>query len=109
LCDRRFEPSPQQPPYLNLAGNRFLQNQLKTTIMKAFVSKLSESGKTMYVGAKINQYAIGYDFGWCSNPSKLEKGDDVPDFNPTGRITMLDKDGNVLKHKDGNEVKQWVF
>lgn len=107
MCDRGFDPSPQQPPYLNLAGKCL--SALKTTIMKAIVSKLSESGKTMYVGAKINQYSIGYEFGWCANPSGLEKGADVPDFNPTGRITMLDKDGKILKHKDGNEVKQWVF
>ena len=77
--------------------------------MKAIVSKLSESGKTMYVGAKINQYSIGYEFGWCANPSGLEKGADVPDFSPVGRVAMLDKDGKILKHKDGNEVKQWVF
>jgi hypothetical protein len=82
---------------------------VKTIKMKAIVTKLSESGKTMYVGAKINQYSIGYEFGWCANPAGLEKGADVPNFNPTGRVSMLDKEGNVLKHKDGNEVKQWVF
>lgn len=77
--------------------------------MKAIVSKVSDSGKTMYVGAKISQYSIGYEFGWCANPAGLEKGADVPNFNPKGRVAMLDKEGNILKHKDGNEVKQWVF
>jgi len=77
--------------------------------MKAIVSKVSPSGKTIYVGAKVNEYAIGYQFGWCANPGKLDKGDDVPNFHPIGRATMVDKDGNVMKHKDGNEVKQWLF
>lgn len=77
--------------------------------MKAIVTKISDSGKTMYVGAKVNEYAIGYEFGWCANPNGLKKGDDVPNFNPKGRVAMLDKDGKILKHKDGNEVKQWVF
>ena len=77
--------------------------------MKAIVCKVSDSGKTMLVGCKVNEYTIGYNFAWCANPAKLAKGDDVPNFNPKGTTEVVDKDGKSVLHKDGSPVLNWVF
>ena len=77
--------------------------------MKAIVCKVSESGKTMLVGCKVSKYTVGYQFGWCSNPDGLKKGDDVVDFSPKNTIECIGKDGKVVKHKDGTPVLNWVF
>ena len=42
-----------------------------------YVTKVSKTGKSIYVAFKRNKYQTGYVFGWCSNPDELAKGDDV--------------------------------
>ena len=77
--------------------------------MKATVSKLSKSGKTMLVKCKSDKYEIGLKFGWCANPDGLKKGDDVLDFNPKGTAQIYDEDGKPLTYANGEPLLKWVF
>ncbi len=79
-------------------------------ISEAIVTKVTESGKSMYVGAKTSKYESGYTFGWCANPDGLKKGDtlNTKEFTPVGREAMHKEDGPVL-HEDGSPVMRWVF
>lgn len=77
--------------------------------MDILVAKISESGKTMLVGVR-NEFNIAYQFGWCRNPGGFSKGDKIPAerFQPKG-LAPIQRDGEVLKHKDGTPVMQWQF
>ena len=75
----------------------------------AKVCKVSSTGNSIYVQFKRNKYQQGFAFGWCSNPDKLVKGDDVPDFNPKGRVQLLGEDDKEMVHTDGQPVMGWVF
>ena len=79
-------------------------------ISKAIVTKVTESGKSIYVGAKTSKYVSGYTFGWCANPDNNKKDDelDTKEFCPVGRVPMYKEDGAVL-HEDGSPVMQWIF
>ena len=74
-----------------------------------YVTKVSSTGKSIYVAFKRNKYQQGFAFGWCSNPDALAKGDDVPDFHPKNRVPMMSVEGEPLLHTDGSPVMQWVF
>ena len=76
--------------------------------MEAKVFKLSESGKTMLVGAKTSKYSVGYTFGWCANPGNVA-GDVLNDFNPVGTTDIFDENGVQITAKNGEPIKQWVF
>jgi hypothetical protein len=75
--------------------------------MEAIVNKLSPTGKTMLVQLKVNKYQIGYTFGWASNPG-CKPGDVLTDFAPKGQEPAT-KDGEIVRHKDGEPVMRWVF
>lgn len=79
-------------------------------ISEAIVTKVTESGKSIYVGAKTSKYESGYTFGWCANPDNNKKGDklNIHEFTPVGREAMFNEDGAVL-HTDGSPVMRWVF
>lgn len=74
-----------------------------------YVTKVSSTGKSIYVAFKRNKYQTGFAFGWCSNPDSLAKGDDVQDFYPKNRVPMMSVEGEPLLHTDGSPVMQWVF
>lgn len=79
--------------------------------MKALVAKVSETGKTMMVGIKTNEFQIGYTFGWCANPEgKYKKGDEIDGFPmPTSQIQAINEKGEAVFHEDGSPVMRWVF
>ena len=78
--------------------------------MKAIVSKVSPSGKTMLVGAQSSEFSIGYEFGWCRNPQeKFKKGDVIDVFKPTGKRELKDEKGKVKTYSDGNPIMEWTF
>lgn len=79
-----------------------------------YVTKVSKTGKSIYVAFKRNKYQIGYAFGWCANADNLEVGNDVQDFYPKGRVQMLSIEGELMFHKPVGDaepmpVMQWVF
>lgn len=79
-------------------------------ISEAIVTKVTESGKSIYVGAKTSKYESGYTFGWCANPDNLKKDDklDIKEFTPVGREAMSNEEGPIV-HTDGSPVMRWVF
>lgn len=79
-------------------------------ISEAIVTKVTETGKSIYVGAKTSKYESGYTFGWCANPDGLKKGDtlDIKEFTPVSREPMSNEEGPVT-HEDGTAVMRWVF
>ena len=79
--------------------------------METLVAKVSETGKTMLVGIKTNEFQIGYTFGWCSNPNgKYKKGDKIEGFpTPAGQVQSVDDKGQPVTHEDGSPVMRWVF
>ena len=77
-------------------------------ISEAIVTKVTESGKSIYVGVKASKYQQGYVFGWASNPDKLKKDDKITDFNPIGRSAMSNEDGPLV-HEDGSPVMKFDF
>ena len=77
-------------------------------IQEAIVTKVTPSGKSIYVGVKASKYQTGYEFGWCANPDGLKKGDLIKDFNPTGRVPMVKEDGPML-HENGEPVMAFTF
>lgn len=81
----------------------------KNISKKTIVCKVSESKKTILVGHKTSKYSIGYDFGWCANPDQLDIGDTIEGFRPSGRVNVVDDEGEVVKHEDGSPVQRWVF
>jgi len=79
-----------------------------------YVTKVSSTGKSIYVAFKRNKYQTGFAFGWCSNPDELKLGDDVLDFHPKARVQMISLEGELMFHKPIGDaepmpVMQWVF
>lgn len=78
--------------------------------MEALVVKLSKSGKTMLVGIKRNKYAVGYEFGWVSNPDGNKKGDKITDMpEPKATVQCVDDKGEPINHEDGTPVVRFTF
>jgi hypothetical protein len=76
--------------------------------MEAKVFKLSQTGKTMLVGAKTSKYSVGYTFAWCANPGNAV-GDILTDFEPKSTTPVVNENGEFVLHTDGTNVLQWVF
>ena len=76
--------------------------------MEAKVFKLSPTGKTMLVGAKMSKYSVGYTFAWCANPGNVV-GDILTDFEPKGTTPVVNAEGVPALYPDGTNVMQWVF
>lgn len=82
---------------------------------EAIVTKVTESGKSMYVGVRTSKYQIGYTFGWCRNPEGAnKKGDKLTDFEYTGLVPMVkfneqSQENEPMLHEDGSPVLAFEF
>ena len=77
--------------------------------MKTKIVKISSTGKTVLIAHKNDERAIGYSFGWAGAKEGDKVGDEVKNFNPVGRVDVVDEEGEPVKHEDGSPVQRWVF
>lgn len=79
--------------------------------MEALVLKVSESGKSIFVGVRLNQFDQTGIAGYCANPgAKYKKGDVINDFPQVeGTVSKSGKDGKVLSTKTGEPLRFLQF